>query len=518
MTRGLGTPAFGETAILKTLAWAHRFGRVLSAVVIALAISTAAASAQERVLDLYNIHTKETVSVTFKRNGRYVTAGLKSLDQFMRDWRLNIVTRIDPELYDLMWELKTDLGVTAPLKVISGHRSAKTNNMLRRTRGGQAKRSLHVRGSAVDVNFPGVSPKRLRNAALVKQRGGVGYYPRSGQPFVHIDTGRVRHWPRIPNSQLAAILKGGSPGLPVRQVRETAVAALDAPAPQGKPAEALTRQPAPFVLASATQDLITNRTRVKPVVVAEDEYRPRDWGESWLAPSRPKSKLVPRLKPTLVADAGPGQRLSTSLAPSNVVGYAAPAQNQNSASGRLLNGASTSLASMLANAERFSALSSLGAETQIDEGSAAVRPATSAKTQVAARQPPTRPLITPQQRPGGETTVRPIYTASLSPRSFLPPRDQNKGRFRAVLFAPAHALVFEPSPTIAQTLNLGIEGRNALAFSGSLFAATEVGAFAPVRNEAGYRVSSLRVVEAGRGGQNPLVAFARRAYDWLTGS
>jgi len=517
MTRGSGTPIFGVSAVFRTLARANLGQRVLGAAAIILAFSTVTATAQERTLALYNIHTKETTSVTFKRNGRYVSDGLKNLDRFMRDWRLNIVTRIDPELYDLLWELKTDLGVTAPLKVISGHRSAKTNNMLRRTRGGQAKRSLHVRGSAVDVHFPGVPLKRLRNAALVKQRGGVGYYPRSGQPFVHIDTGRVRHWPRIPNNQLAAILKGGSPGLPVRRVRETAVAALVAPAPQEKPAAVLTRQPSPFVLASAIQDQISNRTATKTVAGA-DEYRPRDWGESWLAPSRPKSKLMPRLKPTLVADTAPGRRLSTSLAPSSAVGYAAPSENRNTASGRLLDGASTSLASMLANAERYSALSSLGAEAQIDDDNSAPQPVAVARAVPASVQPPSIPLIAPRGRANADAAARPIYTASLSPRNFLPPRDRNQGRFRAVLFAPAHALVFEPSPRIAETLAMGVKDRYALAFSGSLFASTEVGAFAPVRNKAGYTVSSLRVVEAGRSGQNPLVAFARRAYDWLIGS
>jgi len=275
MIRGLGTPASDVSASTRLSARVDRGRRVLSAAAILFAMSTAWAVAQERTLDFYNIHTKESTSVTFKRDGRYVTKGLKSLDQFMRDWRLNIVTRIDPELYDLLWELKTDLGLKEPIKLISGHRSDKTNNMLRRTRGGQAKRSLHVRGSAVDVYFPGVPLKRLRNAALVKQRGGVGYYPRGGQPFVHIDTGRVRHWPRIPNSQLAAILKGGSSGLPVRRVRETAVAALDAPVPQGKPADALTRQPAPIVLASATLDQMSNRTTANAATATKpDEYRP----------------------------------------------------------------------------------------------------------------------------------------------------------------------------------------------------------------------------------------------------
>jgi uncharacterized protein YcbK (DUF882 family) len=64
--------------------------------------------------------------------------------------------------------------------------------MLRRTRGGQARNSLHLRGQAVDVRLPGVPLPRLRDAGLAIGRGGVGYYPASD--FVHLDTGRVRRW------------------------------------------------------------------------------------------------------------------------------------------------------------------------------------------------------------------------------------------------------------------------------------------------------------------------------------
>ncbi|VAW11146.1 hypothetical protein MNBD_ALPHA09-905 [hydrothermal vent metagenome] len=529
MTKGLGTPALRISAwagfsawVAGILAWAGRGRRVIGPAALAVALSAGFANAQTRTLEIYNIHTKETNTVTFKRDGRYVTEGLRRLDRAMRDWRLDIVTKIDPELYDLLWELKTELGYTGPIHLISGHRSEKTNNLLRRTRGGQAKRSLHVRGSAADVFFPGVPLKRLRNAALVKQRGGVGYYPRSGQSFVHIDTGRVRHWPRIPSSQLAAILKRGTPAVPVRQVRETAVAVLNAPAPRQKPVDALTRQPAPFRLASATPVQYVRDQNIKHpagtglTAANSDEYRPGDWGESWLAPSRPKSVLVPQLKPTLVASSAPGTRLSTSLAPSTAVGYAAPPRNRNSASGRLLDGSSTTLAGMLANAERLSALASLGADAG-DSGANTVSPPVAAKI-----RPTTVALapaqVTPRNAGLGSQPARPIYTASLSPRGLLPSSSRNDGRFRAVLFAPAHALVFEPSPRIAATLNLGSEGRNALAFSGSLFAATEVGAFAPVRNEEGYRVSSLRVAEADRGRQGGFLALARRAYAWLTGS
>jgi len=41
----------------------------------------------------------------------------------------------------------------------------------------------------------------------VRRFGGVGYYPRSGKyGFVHIDSGHVRHWPRMPSSRLASVI------------------------------------------------------------------------------------------------------------------------------------------------------------------------------------------------------------------------------------------------------------------------------------------------------------------------
>jgi hypothetical protein len=51
--------------------------------------------------------------------------------------------------------------------------------------------------------------KTLRNSALIQEWGGVGYYPTSGVPFVHVDTGRVRMWPRIARLELAALFPSG---------------------------------------------------------------------------------------------------------------------------------------------------------------------------------------------------------------------------------------------------------------------------------------------------------------------
>ena len=116
---------------------------------------------------------------------------------------------MDPKTIDLLWEMHTELGSKEPINIICGFRSEKTNNMLRRTVGGQAKGSYHIKGQAIDATFPDVSLKQMRYSALIRERGGVGYYPTSGIPFVHVDSGPVRAWPRVPRYELALLFPSG---------------------------------------------------------------------------------------------------------------------------------------------------------------------------------------------------------------------------------------------------------------------------------------------------------------------
>ncbi|WP_422041676.1 DUF882 domain-containing protein [Roseibium sp.] len=179
------------------------------ACVITLACITTIAHAQTRTLKLYNTHTKERVSITFKKNGRYIPGGLREVNRFLRDWRRNEITKIDPELLDLIWEVYREVRARDYIYVVSSYRSPATNNMLRKRSRGVAKNSQHTLGKAMDFYIPGVNLAKLRAAGLRKQVGGVGYYPRSGSPFVHMDTGRVRHWPKMSRSQLAKVFPNG---------------------------------------------------------------------------------------------------------------------------------------------------------------------------------------------------------------------------------------------------------------------------------------------------------------------
>ena len=169
----------------------------------------AASLPQTRSISLYNIHTKETVTVEYKKDGKYVPAAMEQIDWILRDWRQDEKTRMDPELVDLLWEIHTELGSKEPIHIISGYRSRATNDLLRKTSGGQAKQSRHILGKAADVHFPDVPIRRLRYSALIRERGGVGYYPTSAIPFVHVDTDRVRAWPRLPRHELALLFPDG---------------------------------------------------------------------------------------------------------------------------------------------------------------------------------------------------------------------------------------------------------------------------------------------------------------------
>lgn len=166
-------------------------------------------SARDRTISFYGVNTKETVTVQYMKNGKRIPEAMQKINWALRDWRKDESTEMDPELIDLVWEIHAELGSKEPIHVISAYRSRSTNDILRKTVGGQASESRHILGRAMDVQFPDVPVKTLRYSALIRERGGVGYYPTSATPFVHIDTDRVRAWPRLPRAELALLFPRG---------------------------------------------------------------------------------------------------------------------------------------------------------------------------------------------------------------------------------------------------------------------------------------------------------------------
>jgi uncharacterized protein YcbK (DUF882 family) len=178
----------------------HRYRRQLPLALAALALLASVGLARDsiassdRQLSFYHTHTGKRLDVVYSRNGAYLAGALDDINDFLSDFRTGDIADIDPELLDLIYDLRQALGSNGTYQVISAYRSPKTNEMLRNrsASSGVAKNSQHTHGRAIDVRLEGVPTARLRDKARAMKRGGVGYYADSD--FVHIDTGRVRTW------------------------------------------------------------------------------------------------------------------------------------------------------------------------------------------------------------------------------------------------------------------------------------------------------------------------------------
>jgi uncharacterized protein YcbK (DUF882 family) len=173
------------------------------------ALQNAVAEGETRTISMHHLDTKENITITYMREGRYDEAALEKINWFLRDWRRSKETRMDPHLIDLLWEVHRETGSKEPINIVCGYRSPATNAMLRRSSHGVARYSQHMLGHAVDFYIPGVPLTEIRVIGLRMQRGGVGFYPTSGSPFVHMDTGGVRMWPRMTREQLLNVFPDG---------------------------------------------------------------------------------------------------------------------------------------------------------------------------------------------------------------------------------------------------------------------------------------------------------------------
>jgi uncharacterized protein YcbK (DUF882 family) len=145
-----------------------------------------------RTLNLANVHTGETLTVTYWSDGAYRRDALGELNHFLRDSREGAETEMDPLLFDVLWHTQMHVGFSGTVEVLSAYRSPTTNAWLASVSRGVANDSQHMNGNAMDIHMPGVPVFKIQQVARSLGMGGVGFYPRSG--FVHIDTGPVRYW------------------------------------------------------------------------------------------------------------------------------------------------------------------------------------------------------------------------------------------------------------------------------------------------------------------------------------
>jgi uncharacterized protein YcbK (DUF882 family) len=264
-------------------------------------LHTAVANGDTRTISMHHTHRGDDITVTFKRNGRYDDDGLKKLNYFLRDWRTDDATTMDPQLFDAVWEVQREFGIDKKVHIISSYRSPRTNEMLRKRSNGVARHSLHMQGKAMDFFIPGVPLEKVREAGLRLQRGGVGFYPTSGSPFVHMDVGNVRHWPRMTREQLARVFPDG----------RTVHMPLD-----GKPL-------AGFALAQA--DLAKRGSS-------------SSFSTARLAAANPLARLF-GLKPKPAADEDEGEAAKPAVAPTQVASAAFPSPIATRSRENILSGA-----------------------------------------------------------------------------------------------------------------------------------------------------------------------------------
>ena len=165
--------------------------KVAAGLVIASPFEVLARPIPQDKISFFHTHTGEHFDLCF--NGRSCNPLVKrKLFSFLRDFRTGDVHPIDFRLMDILLKIQRETGSQGVYEVISGYRSPKSNAKLRARSSGVAKRSLHLKGQAIDVRLSDVPTRELRDVALSLKAGGVGYYAKSD--FVHIDTGRVRCW------------------------------------------------------------------------------------------------------------------------------------------------------------------------------------------------------------------------------------------------------------------------------------------------------------------------------------
>jgi len=173
------------------------------------ATQDANANGETRTLTMVHSHTGEQLTITYKREGSFDSSALEKLNWFLRDWRVDEPISMAPNLFDIIWYVYREVGAHEPIRIMSAYRSPGTNAMLRRRSRAVAKESQHMRGNAMDIHIPGVGMGKVREIGMRLQRGGVGYYPNAGSPFVHLDVGSVRSWPRMNRDQLERLFPDG---------------------------------------------------------------------------------------------------------------------------------------------------------------------------------------------------------------------------------------------------------------------------------------------------------------------
>jgi uncharacterized protein YcbK (DUF882 family) len=137
---------------------------------------------------IINVHTGEAVALSSAEPSHARFSDVLS----------DRVTGSKIELDRRLLELLRQIALRNPgvrLEIVSGYRSPKLNELLRKKGHKVASHSQHSLGHAVDFRIIGRTPSKMKEEILkVGWDGGIGQYDKSSDLFVHADVGPKREW------------------------------------------------------------------------------------------------------------------------------------------------------------------------------------------------------------------------------------------------------------------------------------------------------------------------------------
>ncbi len=152
-----------------------------------------------RVLSVTRPQSGEKAKVLYWKDGEVIDAAYQELCHLLRDVNGKEMAAIDPKLLETLWGTQAFIaryGFEAPLEILSGYRTAKSNDKLREAGVPAARQSLHIVGKAADIRIASLNSEVLGGLVRSFRQGGVGYYYRAGPRggWIHADTGLNRVW------------------------------------------------------------------------------------------------------------------------------------------------------------------------------------------------------------------------------------------------------------------------------------------------------------------------------------
>jgi uncharacterized protein YcbK (DUF882 family) len=144
--------------------------------------------AVETLATLYNIHTGEAMPLSSSEPEMSRFSGA------LADRITASSTDLDPRLLGLLRQIaRRNPG--GRIELVSGYRSTKLNEMLRKKGHNVASKSQHSLGHAVDFRIVGLTPAEMKQEVLkLGWEGGIGRYDKTTDWFVHADVGPKREW------------------------------------------------------------------------------------------------------------------------------------------------------------------------------------------------------------------------------------------------------------------------------------------------------------------------------------